>query len=57
MIGAAVGAVGGVLLTRHFDDDRADGGSNTSMVPVATFAPMRDVVGGFTPGFAAMGFF
>jgi hypothetical protein len=57
LIGAAVGAVGGVLLTRHFDDDRTDGGSTTSTVPIATFAPMRDVAGGFTPAFAAMGFF
>jgi hypothetical protein len=59
LVGAAVGAVGGVLLTRHYDDDRADtdSGSTTSTVPIATFAPMRDVAGGFTPAFAAMGFF
>jgi hypothetical protein len=46
-----------VLLTRHYDDDRADGGQTNSTMPIATFAPMRDVAGGFTPAFAAMGFF
>jgi hypothetical protein len=57
LVGAAIGAVGGVLLTRHYDDDRADGGQTNSTMPIATFAPMRDVAGGFTPAFAAMGFF
>jgi hypothetical protein len=55
--GAVLGGVGGVLLTRHYDDDRADGESGNSTMPIATFAPMRDVAGGFTPAFAAMGFF
>jgi hypothetical protein len=56
--GAAVGAIGGVLLTRHFDDDRADATpSELSTVPVATVAPVRDAAGNMAPGFAAMGFF
>jgi hypothetical protein len=58
LAGGVVGLVGGVLLTRHVDDDKADSPPRSSTpMPVATFAPMRDVAGNMSPAFAAMGFF
>jgi hypothetical protein len=58
LAGGVVGLIGGVLLTRHVDDDKADSPSrSTAPMPVATFAPMRDAAGNTSPGFAAMGFF
>jgi membrane associated rhomboid family serine protease len=56
--GAAVGLAGGILLTRHFDDDRPDTPAAASTPPpIAMFAPMRDAAGNMAPAFAAMGFF
>jgi PEGA domain-containing protein len=61
LLGGGLGLLGGILLTRHVDDEPAStstSASTTSVgVPVATFAPMRDGRGGMVPGFAAMGFF
>ena len=56
--GAAVGLTGGILLTRHLDDDRPDAPvARSAPPPLATFAPMRDAGGNLAPAFAAMGFF
>jgi hypothetical protein len=60
LIGGTLGLVGGILLTRHVDDDL--GGAATSKaastpVPLATFAPLPDGRGGTVPGFTAMGLF
>ena len=59
--GAAVGAIGGVLGTRHFEDEMPDGrttgDSASATMPVVTVAPMRDATGGVVPSVAAMGSF
>jgi hypothetical protein len=59
--GAAAGAIGGVLGTRHFEDEMPDGrttgDSASATMPVVTVAPMRDATGGVVPSVAAMGSF
>jgi len=55
--GAGLGAVGGILLTRGFDDDLPSREPTPSTMPMATFAPMRGANGGMVPAFAAMGTF
>ena len=59
--GAGVGAMAGVLGTRHFEDEMPDGrttgDSASTTMPVVTVAPMRDATGGVVPSFAAMGSF
>ncbi|HEY7370697.1 MAG TPA: hypothetical protein VIF57_00870 [Polyangia bacterium] len=54
--GGAIGLAGGVLLTRHYDDD-IDQTATTSPPPLVTYAPVRDVSGAAAPGVAALGFF
>ncbi len=59
--GAGVGAIAGVLGTRHFEDEMPDGrttgDSASATMPVVTVAPMRDATGGVVPSVAAMGSF
>ena len=57
LAGAAIGAVGGVLLTRHYDDDRPDAKPASATTPLVMMMPMRDPSGNMVPAFAAMGFF
>jgi hypothetical protein len=54
--GGALGALGGILMTRDMDEDHGPGPSSTPP-PMVTYAPMRTGNGGTTPGIAAMGFF
>jgi hypothetical protein len=54
--GGAIGLAGGVLLTRHYDDD-IDQSATASPPPLITYAPVRDVSGASAPGVAALGFF
>jgi hypothetical protein len=58
--GAGVGAIAGVLGTRHFEDEMPDGRTTSTYAsppPVVTVAPMHDATGGVVPSFAAMGSF
>jgi hypothetical protein len=60
--GAGVGAIAGVLGTRHFQDEMPDGrtagdSASATTMPVVTVAPMRDAMGGVVPSVAAMGSF
>ena len=58
--GAAAGAIGGVLGTRHFEDEMPDGrttGDSGTTMPLVTVAPMRDANGGAVPSVAVMGSF
>jgi hypothetical protein len=57
LIGGAAGAVGGVLLTRHFDDEPppAPAASQTSLM--ATLVPIRAPDGTMTTGVGAFGTF
>jgi len=55
--GAGLGAVGGILLTRGFDDDVPSQEPTPSTMPMATFAPLRGANGAMVPAFAAMGSF
>jgi hypothetical protein len=59
LLGGAVGLIGGILLTRHVDDepDASSRPAASTTMPLATFAPMRDGRGETIPGFAAMGLF
>jgi hypothetical protein len=59
LAGGAVGVVGGIFLTTHFDDESPGGPTEPapSTMPIATFAPMRGANGGMIPAFAAMGSF
>jgi len=61
LAGAGVGAIGGVLGTRHFEDEMPDGrttgDSASAPMPVVTVAPMHDATGGVVPSVAAMGSF
>ncbi len=59
--GAGVGAIAGVLGTRHFENEMPDGRTTSPYAstppPMVTLAPMRDANGGMIPAFAAMGSF
>jgi len=55
--GGAVGLVGGLLMTRHMDDDIDQSPVATGTPPIITYAPMRDASGAAAPGVAALGFF
>jgi PEGA domain len=55
--GAGLGVVGGILLTRGFDDDVPSREPTPSTMPMATFVPMRGANGAMVPAFAAMGSF
>jgi len=56
LVGGALGAVGGVLLTRHFDDERID--ARPTAVPVVrTIMPLRASDGSMAPGIGAVGSF
>jgi hypothetical protein len=57
LAGGVVGVVGGILLTRGFDDDLASGEPSPSSMPIATFAPIRGANGAMVPAFAALGSF
>jgi hypothetical protein len=58
LLGGGIGLVGGILLTRHVDDDAASSAKTASVsVPIATFAQLPDGKGGSVPGFTALGFF
>jgi hypothetical protein len=53
--GGAVGLVGGILMTRHMDEDADQ--PTAAPPPIVTYAPMRDASGNAAPGVAALGFF
>ncbi len=57
LAGAGFGAVGGIVLTRGFDDDLPSREPTPGSMPMATFAPMRGANGSMVPAFAAMGSF
>lgn len=60
LLGGTLGLIGGILLTRHTDDDQEAQGQRTASAtppPIATFAPLPDGRGGSVPGFTAMGLF
>jgi hypothetical protein len=61
LAGAGVGAIAGVLGTRHFEDEMPDGRTTSAYAstppPMVTVAPMRDANGGVVPSVAAMGSF
>jgi hypothetical protein len=58
LLGGVLGAVGGVLLTRHVDDSPIDSsGRSSTPMPMATFAPMRDSAGRVSPAVSALGIF
>ena len=60
LLGGTIGLVGGILLTRHTDDDQEPQAPNMASarpLPIATFAPLPDGRGGSVPGFTAMGLF
>jgi hypothetical protein len=58
LMAGTLGLVGGILLTRHVDDEiDAPPKPATTTVPIATFAPLPDGRGGSVPGFTAMGLF
>jgi hypothetical protein len=57
LAGAGFGAVGGIVLTRGFDDDLPSREVTPTTMPVATFAPIRGANGSLVPAFAAMGSF
>jgi hypothetical protein len=60
LAGAGVGAVAGVLGTRHFHLESAADRNRASVaapVPVATLVPVRDASGALIPAFAALGTF
>jgi hypothetical protein len=54
LVGGAIGALGGLLATRHVDDAPTP---PPVAMPIATFAPIRGANGGMVPAFAAMGTF
>jgi len=56
LVGGALGAVGGVLLTRHFDDERIDA-RPTAVPVVGTIMPLRASDGSMAPGIGAVGSF
>jgi hypothetical protein len=55
--GGGLGLLGGVLMTRHMDDDIDQSPAANAVPPVITYAPVRDVNGAAAPGVAALGFF
>jgi hypothetical protein len=55
--GAGFGAVGGIVLTRSFDDDLPSREPTPGSPPIVTFAPIRGANGDMVPAFAAMGSF
>jgi hypothetical protein len=58
LAGGAIGLAGGVLMTRHMDDDIDQSPAATAVPPpIVTYAPMRDANGAAAPGVAALGFF
>jgi hypothetical protein len=57
LAGAGFGALGGIVLTRGFDDDLPSREVTPTTMPVATFAPIRGANGSLVPAFAAMGSF
>ncbi len=58
LLGGGIGVIGGILLTRHVDDEEPGSGKTASAtIPIATFTPMRDGRGGTVPGVTAMGSF
>jgi hypothetical protein len=54
LVGGAVGLIGGILLTRHFDDD---GQPPSTIASSLTFTPTPALPGGTLPGLSAMGAF
>lgn len=56
LLGSALGFVGGVLATHHVGEEPSPRDAGASM-PMATFAPIRDVSGSTAPGVAAFGRF
>jgi len=56
LAGGALGALAGVLLTRHFDDGPPDARPGPAPV-VGTIMPLRAPDGSMTPGIGAMGAF
>jgi len=59
LMGGAVGIIGGILLTRHVDDDPEVAATKLSSatIPLATFTLLRDGTGGSVPGVTAVGLF
>jgi hypothetical protein len=56
--GGAIGLAGGVLMTRHMDDDIDQSPAATAVPPpIVTYSPVRDASGAAAPGVAALGFF
>ena len=58
LLGGGIGLIGGILLTRHVDDDTpASTKTASTSVPIATFTRLPDGKGGSVPGLTALGFF